>query len=304
MAIKYLIHIRNWWKDPYRNRPNWSEKVSVLLTIVVVLVAAAQLRIYQQQKAIMESSGKQTQQLIEAANIQAGAATKNAAAAASFSDSAKGINTQTALAVGDFQRMAEAAGKQATAAGKQADTSLGSLKVNQNISRAWQRPYISAKAVLADDGNIINGSRPPFLWNIGNGCRVQIDMEFVNIGTTPAQNVSATQPYFIVDENRTATIIAQRFNHWAQPTSATIDGGGIIAPRDPQTLPPIQRPVLTQEQCRQVMASEHTLYIVGAIKYTDVFKPVILPYVTTYCYRYVPGTYVSLRACPFGNSIN
>src|SRR5271165_7061926 len=103
MATRYLTHIRSWWKDPFRNRATWAEKVTALLTAAIVVVGIFQLYVYRQMKGIMESSSQQTDKLIGAANIQAGAASKNAEAAASFSKSADSINRQTQIAVGDFQ---------------------------------------------------------------------------------------------------------------------------------------------------------------------------------------------------------
>ena len=82
MALIRLAQIREWWSNPYR-RTNWPEIVTAVLTAVIVLVGLLQWNVYQQQKAIMESSGKQTQQLIDAADIQACAASKNAEAAVS-----------------------------------------------------------------------------------------------------------------------------------------------------------------------------------------------------------------------------
>jgi hypothetical protein len=157
MAIKYLTHIKHWWKDPYRNRPNWSEKVTVFLTIAIVGVSISQAVIYFQQKRIMESSGHQTQQLIDAANIQACAANRNANAAASFSESAKGINTQTALAVGDFQRMATAA--------------ENNIRAIQESSRNDQRAWLG----VADPKFILTVEAP-----------LKAETYVMNVGKSPA----------------------------------------------------------------------------------------------------------------------
>jgi len=112
-----------WWRDPYRPRGNFPEHMTVVISVVIAVIAFLQWGVYRQQKRIMESSGQQTQQLIDAANIQAGAARKiatasdkNAAAAESFSQSASEINTQTAKAVEQFKRLASATQSAATTA--------------------------------------------------------------------------------------------------------------------------------------------------------------------------------------------
>src|SRR5271163_4237817 len=83
------------------------------MTIVLGTIAYLQLQVYRQQKTMMESSGSQTDQLIKAANIQAGAANKvaiasekSAEAAGGFAKSAAGIDSNTAGAVAEFRRIA------------------------------------------------------------------------------------------------------------------------------------------------------------------------------------------------------
>jgi hypothetical protein len=95
LPVRYGRWLRDWWTNPYRPRGNFPEHFTVGVTIVIACIAGIQACIYHQQKRIMESSGHQTQQLIDAANIQACAAQKiadashrNAKAAESFSRTA------------------------------------------------------------------------------------------------------------------------------------------------------------------------------------------------------------------------
>jgi hypothetical protein len=132
--IKPRLVVRLWRVHRKRQKkiapPNWAEKITVFLILVTAAIAGLQLRIYtqqreimKQQKGIMESSGHQTDQLIEAADIQAiasrrnveasrreaHAADRNADAAESFADSASNIQLKIRDAEKDFQRMATAA---------------------------------------------------------------------------------------------------------------------------------------------------------------------------------------------------
>src|SRR5262245_22325581 len=61
--------------------PNWAEKITAFLIFVTACIAGLQACIYHQQKTIMESSGKQTQDLIDAAQIQASASRRIVTAA-------------------------------------------------------------------------------------------------------------------------------------------------------------------------------------------------------------------------------
>ena len=76
------------WRDPYRNRPNVAEWLTVLLTVVIAAVGFLQWFVYRQQTRIMGSNNPQTQKLIEASDVNASAARKSAQAARDFADTA------------------------------------------------------------------------------------------------------------------------------------------------------------------------------------------------------------------------
>jgi hypothetical protein len=140
--IRYLTHIRDWYRDPFRNRPNWSEKTMLLVTIGIALVYAGQ---YQQ----MKNSSQQTIDLIKAANIQACAARRiadasqrNAAAAESFSSSA-GI--QATAAQNAAQAMANQVTKLQAGVEQTAKLVQASEIANSNSTQATEaqtRPWI------------------------------------------------------------------------------------------------------------------------------------------------------------------
>ena len=143
--------------------------MTVVVSVIIAVIALLQWGVYRQQKRIMESSGQQTQQLIDAANIQAcaakqiaDAAGRSTAAAESFSTSAGQIRADTAHAVDELKRAADNAQKQFHVA----ETAL------QVDTRAWIQP-----GFYKDNIPIIVGSayREPF--------------RFVNVGKTPASDV-------------------------------------------------------------------------------------------------------------------
>lgn len=157
---KPRLFIRIW--RIYRKRqqrvspPNVAAKITVFLILVTAAIGGVQARIYYQQKKITESSGQQTQRLIDAANIQACAAQKiadasdrSAAAAKSFSLSAEGIETKTGEAVTQFQHLS-------SASQHAADTARDTLVIGQ---RPWIGPELAPTASLKASANEIR----PFL---------------------------------------------------------------------------------------------------------------------------------------------
>jgi hypothetical protein len=120
-----------WWINPFRPRGNFSEHMTVAVSVIIAVIAFLQWGVYRQQKRIMESSGPQTQQLIDAANTQAcasqriaDASGRNAAAASAFSKAADRIDTKIGDSEADFRRMAAAS-----------ERSLRT--VSQTDQRAW-----------------------------------------------------------------------------------------------------------------------------------------------------------------------
>jgi hypothetical protein len=159
--------------------PHWfpvgtHERLSIILTFVIAALTAGNVLIASRYASIAkkaaEDSGAQTERIIGAANIQASAATKNAAAsgqsaqaASDFAVQAKGINTQTEAAVRQFQRIARDSEKAMTASAE--------------ASRLDQRPWVGLQTIQC------------------NGCTTSADSRInvhdlvgvvVNTGKTPA----------------------------------------------------------------------------------------------------------------------
>jgi hypothetical protein len=191
--FRYLTHVRDWYRDPFRNRPNWAEKTMLLLTIGIALVYAGQ---YQQ----MKSSSQQTADLIKAANIQACAAQKiadasdrNATAAASFATSADGIKKQTEAAVIQFQHLAEGTTKVAKTASQ-------TLTDSRRQFRVEERPYVGLNFDIIKPGDI--------------------KISMTNSGKTPAYNCHFD------GRSITATIGFRVMVVNTEPTAVPIPGNG------------------------------------------------------------------------------
>ena len=290
---------------PVPNRPNVAEWVAVLVTCVIAVVGILQYNIYRQQKKIMEASSSQTDQLIQAANVQAGAATKvadasdrNAKAAAAFALSADGINTRIIAAEKDFQRMADNA--------KQA------VNVTVEQSRLEQRAWLG---LYSPNPNTSPG---------GYGLQFNSFALLRNTGRTPAMDVSgivitlerdwhAEIPDF--DVEYAATMKGSPLSE-DKRTPTILDASGIIAyitgngGESVRWMLP-EHSVIAPDAVSQVsLASEshkdeplnkgtQILYMIGKVTYDDIFKA--RRHMTKFCYGY---SHSSLYLCPKGNSMD
>jgi len=177
-----LVRLWRWsvgrWDDPFRSRGNFAEHLTVGVSLVIAVIAYFQYRVYSQQKAIMESSGKQTQQLIEAANINAKAARqiaaasdRNATAAESFATTAGKINEGLGGAVGKLNLQAEGLKQSVEQATRLA---AATEKANANVIDS-DRPWIGVGMTFDE---LVVGKIPTFT------------VTLVNSGKRPARVIS------------------------------------------------------------------------------------------------------------------
>ncbi len=201
-----ILPVRTWfwivtaWNN--RRRANIAEAITGFLTLAIVIVGILQWRVYTQQKGIMESSGKQTTQLIDAANIQACAASRNADAAESFSTSA-GIQatafSNAAKAMTDQVQKLQAGVEQTSKLVTAADTA------NMNFREALEaqtRPWVGPDGEPRDahSGTIIPGTEPAQF-------AIDFTIELNNFGHSPAQRVTVEHvrsPMLRASENMVA----------------------------------------------------------------------------------------------------
>jgi hypothetical protein len=127
-----------------------------------------------------DTSSKQTKKLIDAANIQACAASRSAAAAEQFSRAADEINANTKIAVQDFAILAKSSEKSIKAS---QDSAQRALDVSIAASRLDERPWVV--------GNVFQLSNEP-----ENGKMGDVTISVMNTGKTPALDlIPISKPY-------------------------------------------------------------------------------------------------------------
>jgi hypothetical protein len=129
-----------WWWHSWTVAQRINTGLIVIIAILTLVNVDATVVYVVTVRRAAKETGVQTDKLIAAANIQAGAATQNvvsaqqsAQAATDFAVQAAGINTQTEAAVRQFQRIAKDSEK--------------ALEANIEASRLDQRPWVGLQAV-------------------------------------------------------------------------------------------------------------------------------------------------------------
>jgi hypothetical protein len=79
--------------------------------------------------------------------------------------------------------------------------------------------------------------------------------------------------------------------------------GAVFPPELIGSAPTGYGPKLTDTLLAKIKDGSWEIYVVGAVRYTDVFQPAIAPYETTYCVMFIP-TGLPFGGCDFfGDSI-
>jgi len=153
--------------------------------------------------------------------------------------------------------------------------------------RMDQRPYMSADPRGANKPR----GQTEYFWNefIPGGVRVGISMDLKNGGKSPAVDVVNTlTQYKIGPRDEVRKGVQSYVPEYLSTTAATfVPVGGILVPgSDVKTI--------SDEEYQKLKDGTWEFYVVGAVKYRDMFQPAIDPYETTYCYQVVT------RGMPFG----
>jgi hypothetical protein len=263
-----------WWTDPYRPRGNFPEHVTVAVSIVIAVIAYFQWGVYRQQKRIMEDSGKQTQQLIDAANIQKGAAVqiagagdRSATAAGGFSKAADRIDAKIGEAEKDFQRMAKAAEDNAAQTKRSLDATIEQARLDQ---RAW--------VGFVGMGN----------FEVKSGVPLPVfSIQVKNNGKTPALQFASHVMIRTFQKNEQFQPLFTAPN-----TPASID---VLQPNMEVLLNTATgNAIVTDIDIARLHAKEVTLYVFGLLTYTDVFKRL---HQTTFCVYVDPLSLKSVLTC-------
>ncbi len=279
MPFRLWSKFKTWWHDPFRSRPNPAEHLTVFLTVVIAVVGMLQYSVYRQQKRIMESSGGQTDQLIQQAQIQAAASQRNAVAAEHFAASAGLINKGVSDAVIKLQAQAEkmeTARKTAELSSRKAlDAPIDSSRTDQ---RAWIDLIISAPPAFQAD--------QPFSTNA----------QVKNLGKTPAKNIQMGDAFEGLSAQTTYS-----FDH----AKLTMTRMGMLPPQGPALRPVEITPgkpheILGQGRFDAISRGSIVLFYWGLVTYDDVFG---IHHWLKFCYIYnVPHSQFDL--CAIHNDID
>jgi hypothetical protein len=214
-----------------------------------------------------------TNRIIAAAETQAGAATKIAGAARSFSTSADKIRAETANAVTELKREANVSEKAVTEASQNAKKTLDA---SISASKLDQRPWIGGR------GATIIQFKPTD--------RFQAQIIFVNTGKTPALNVRFCRRLFVSARGELG-------GPWDyQYPGAPCSDIGALPPQSPFIMEATDDPsYFVEKQYKEIMDGTSFLYVWGYVAYWDTsFVPTPATHVgdalpvhwTRFCFEY------------------
>jgi hypothetical protein len=185
-------------------------------------------------------------------------------------------------------KIARANIKAAEAATSAAATASATLTSSKQQFRMEERPYIWAYPVTGPN----NGVLPSV------GEKIYIRVDFKNSGRTPATQMVPTESRTIVGPKKEARRQAKEYVAEYPAIS-----GSVFPPEVTGTAPTGYGPKLTEPILANINSGSWKIYVVGAVRYTDVFQPSIAPYETRYCFVFNP-TGLPFGGCDFeGDSI-
>jgi len=183
--------------------------------------------------------------------------------------------------------------KAADAARDAATTAGNNLAFAQQQFRMEQRPYLSAApepALRSDKAGVtaVMGSNKAF-----DGFQLSIAVHILNSGKSPAVEVKATTPEYIVGPTREVIDKAAGYiPQYKGLNGMTISAGNSVVPQT-------ELRQITKDQEEQIIKGTWQIAVVGGVQYRDIFSPRIRPYETTYCFN-VHTTGMLFADCGFG----
>jgi hypothetical protein len=171
--------------------------------------------------------------------------------------------------------------KAADAAKSAADTASDTLKFSRQQSRFDERPYMSPMPRGAN----ADGQGHLSVYDIGQGpaigrVRLGVAVEIMNVGKSPAIGVIAPRTEFKVGpwkKARQETIDYKPDYSPGKSGQIVFAGNGITAQSEAK--------IITTAEWEKLTNGQWEFYVVGGIRYRDMFNPIIEPYETTYCYH-------------------
>ncbi|MFZ0804204.1 MAG: hypothetical protein WBQ09_12635 [Terriglobales bacterium] len=195
-------------------------------------------------------------------------------------------------------RATDANEKAASAAETAAKTASATLQSSQSQWRLGERPYLwpSPRGGAKTSGASESPQWETMQSDHKGGFVAAIAVDIKNSGRSPAIEVLATETQYFIGPSKVVRKQASSFvpNYRGLPFANIIPTVAGITPKS--AVSPI-----TQEQAANLVNGSWEWYIVGGIRYRDIFMPRIDPYETTYCWRVNPSG-MPFGACEFGDS--
>ena len=182
----------------------------------------------------------------------------------------------------------------AEAAKKSADTAADTLTSTQQQFRMDERPYLWPSP--HGGTNLSNPGKPDqsvVIYVNGADITLAAAVDIKNAGRSPALLVQITRTEYIVGPSKKALAAARSY----VPEYRNIRGS--IVGTDLAQTPVSTVRKLTKEELSQIVNGTWDAYVVGAVRYRDVFTPTTVPYETTYCFHVQPSGY-AFAECDFG----
>ena len=179
------------------------------------------------------------------------------------------------------------------------DLAQQALQLSKDQFRVEERPWIVPTTAAA------NPQKEFVMVAFGADNKPTGDMVFnvvvnvENVGKTPAVHLLNTFAEFKEGPRDETTEKAKNF----VPHYASGEGSFVAPSQPPITIASDHfSQMIHTADFEKVKTGEWVVFLVGGVKYTDIFEPKIKPYETRYCFRYHPNG-LPWGVCPFGYSI-
>jgi len=178
----------------------------------------------------------------------------------------------------------------ADAASRTADTASKSIELTKLQFRTDERPYVFATPKYD----------PNKLWVTSNDGseEIQWTVGINNKGKTPAGDVlftpSETKSCLMDKCEEEIKNFAPKWLPQKSGDTMPVDVPSVVHTGSDRTF--------SSEKMPLIRNGTMFVYVIGAIRYRDIFDPKIAPYETRYCFRYIP-TGLPVGTCGIGNSI-
>jgi hypothetical protein len=186
--------------------------------------------------------------------------------------------------------------KSANAAKSAADTANATLKASQQQFRLEQRPYIWA---IPEQGATDKQTQQKMFLVPLSGDRYQISwiVKIKTGGRSPAKDeISTDSETHFVEKTKFTKEVRDYVPHYAKTPGDTMPPDVTATVRTGQWL------TFSKEQYANIVNATWVVYIIGAVRYRDIFEPSVAPYETRYCFVYLPVG-LPIGTCSEGNTM-